>query len=140
MKRYGAGNAMPVIPIPKIPVTYGVELVLDLWYCRTPFNRKALRRFFKELCAILDMKREDLHFWDYKGHKAEYNKAPAHLKGTSAIQFIRTSNITVHTLDKTQKVFINIFSCKAYDTDKAADFCRRFFRGVIYSRSTIIRA
>ena len=58
-------------------------------------------------------------------------------KGTTAIQFILTSNITIHTLDILAVVFINIFSCKTYNTKLAEDFSIRFF-GAGKHKSTII--
>jgi len=75
------------------------------------------------------MNQEDLHFWDFEGCPEEYDKAQPHLKGISVIQFITTSNITIHTLDVLGKVFINIFSCKNFDTYKAATFSEKFFGG-----------
>ena len=50
--------------------TFGYELILDLKNCSTEkFNRKGLTEFFIELCDLIDMEREDLHFWDYEGHE-----------------------------------------------------------------------
>lgn len=92
---------------------YGKELILDLHDCdSSKFNRKDITTYFEELCKLIGMQREDLHFWDYEDDPEEYKKAPPHLKGTSAIQFIQTSSIVIHTLDDLGKIFINIFSCK----------------------------
>lgn len=111
-------------------MNFGKELIIDLHDCDSNlFNRSTLLLFFKELCKLIDMKREDLHFWDYEGKPEEYEKAPVHLKGISAIQFIQTSNITVHTLDILKKIYINIFSCKDFSTAKALAFCEKFFGG-----------
>lgn len=116
---------------------YGKELIIDLHKCNiSNFTREGMREYFFKLCEIIKMHGEDIHFWDYYGQVDEYNKAPDHLKGTSAIQFIRTSNITIHTLDVLKKVFINIFSCKDFDEHKAIDFSRTFFdSGVIYTKT-----
>ena len=85
---------------------YGKELILDIHECDpTKFTRDSLTNFFEILCDKIDMVAEDLYFWDYEGYPEEYKKDPDDIKGTSAIQFIRTSNITVHTLDVLQKVF-----------------------------------
>ena len=119
---------------------YGKELILDLYECdSTKFNRPAIKRFFKELCALMDMKKCDFHFWDYEGYPEEYKKAPDHLKGTSAIQFITTSNITIHTLDKLQKVFLNIFSCKDFNERQVMLFCVDFFKGQVNNFKTVDR-
>lgn len=111
---------------------YGKELIIDLHDCNpTKFTRLCLEDYFKQLCELIDMERCDLHFWDYEDALDEYHAAPDHLKGTSAIQFITTSNITVHTLDVLQKVFINIFSCKDFDDVIAKSFTEGFFEGVV---------
>ena len=87
---------------------YGKELILDLHNCNSyKFTRKCLTNYFIELCELIDMERENLHFWDYIGQEDEYEKAPDHLKGTSAIQFISTSNITIHSLDVLKRAYIN---------------------------------
>ena len=61
---------------------YGKELILDLYDCDSlRFTRKHIGDFFKQLCELIDMEREDLHWWDYEGEPEEYDKAPEHLKG-----------------------------------------------------------
>ena len=61
--------------------------------------REDIRRFMRLLVDRIGMEKEDLFFWDYMGDEEAYKSAPAHLKGTSAVQFIKTSNITIHILD-----------------------------------------
>jgi len=95
---------------------YGYELILDLHGCDvSTFNRKSLRGYFEKLCDEIQMEREDLHFWDYDGVPEEEITTEAHLLGTSAVQFIKTSNIVIHTLDLLKAAYVNIFSCKKYD-------------------------
>ncbi len=121
-------------------IDYGKELILDLHNCNVnKFTRNHIKNYFIKLCKLIDMKREDLHFWDYAGQKREYNSAPDHLKGTSAIQFISTSNITIHTLDKLQKVFINIFSCKDFDEGIVIQFSEKWFNGDVVNKQIIRR-
>jgi len=120
--------------------SYGKEVILDLHSCDpSKFTRKSIERYFIELCEWIDMERCDLHFWDYKGYPEEYEQAPDHLKGTTAIQFIKTSNITIHTLDVLKKVFLNIFSCKNFDHAMVEDFSRRWFKGRTYNITIIER-
>uniref|UniRef100_A0A6H1Z9Q3 Putative S-adenosylmethionine decarboxylase n=1 Tax=viral metagenome TaxID=1070528 RepID=A0A6H1Z9Q3_9ZZZZ len=111
---------------------YGKELIIDLHECDiSTFTRKSIRNYLKQLCdEIIFMERADFHWWDYHGMSGkEYRKIPAHLKGISAVQFIMTSTIAIHTLDDLQKVFINIFSCKDFDTDAARYFTQKWFKG-----------
>ena len=107
---------------------FGYELILNLYDCSVEkFNRPGLETYFIELCNLIDMKREDLHFWDYEGIEDEIPYDQPHLVGTSAVQFITTSNITVHTLDLPKKIYINIFSCKKFDPSIAKEFTEKYF-------------
>jgi len=120
--------------------SYGKELILDLHECdSTKFTRYYIKKYFIQLCDLIEMERCDLYFWDYKGYLEEYDKAPDHLKGTSAVQFISTSNIVVHTLDILGKVFINIFSCKDFSEEDAADFSAKIFGGTIANKVVLKR-
>jgi len=111
---------------------YGKELILDLHDCDPKkFNRKMIGKYFKDLCDLIDMERHDVHWWDDVGLPPEERQTLPHLKGTSAIQFITTSNVTIHTLDILKSVYLNIFSCKEFDPRVAAEFSRKFFKGKI---------
>lgn len=121
------------------PMMFGESLVLDLIDCKRIFNRQSIKRFCREMCILLGMDREDLHFWDYPEGSAEYKAAPDHLKGTTAVQFISTSSITIHTLDVSRQVFIDVFSCKEFGHDKAATFAAEFFKGKINAQHSLTR-
>lgn len=109
--------------------SYGYELIIDLHHCDiSTFNRDSLRRFFKKLCAEIKMTRCKLCFWDDVGVPPEEQQASPYTKGTSAVQFILTSTIVVHTLDLLEAVYINIFSCKEFDKDKAEQLTREWFK------------
>lgn len=120
---------------------YGKELVLDIHNCDvSKFNRTDIESYLIELCDnIIDMEREDLYWWDYEGDLSGYKEAPSHLKGTSCVQFISTSTIVIHSLVDLKKVFINIFSCKDFDVEEAADFTKNYFGGVIRNKTGVIR-
>jgi S-adenosylmethionine/arginine decarboxylase-like enzyme len=119
---------------------YGIELILDLHKCDpTTFTRENIKKYFTQLCELIDMQREDLHFWDYDGDPEGYAEAPDHLKGTSAVQFIKTSNTTIHTLDKLRKVFLNIFSCKKFNTRVVTYFTVEWFGGKVMNSTVVER-
>ncbi len=108
--------------------SYGYELILDLHRCNTStFNRTSLGQYFEKLCEAIDMKRCDLHFWDDVGVPPEERQTSPHTKGTSAVQFILTSTIVVHTLDLLKAVYINIFSCKPFDRKVAEKITKKWF-------------
>ena len=111
-----------------IPGQYGIELILDLHGCdASKFTRDSISEYFERLCVLIDMKREALHFWDDEGVSEEDKQTSPHTQGTSAVQFILTSSIVIHTLDQLRAVYINIFSCKAYDPKVAEQFSVEWF-------------
>lgn len=120
---------------------YGFELILDLYGCNTrTFNRKSIENWLKQLCELIGMKREGLHWWDYKDEKEEdipYDQP--HLVGTSCVQFITTSDIVIHTVDLLGECYINIFSCKEFDAEKARDFTMNWFGAKEYDKMFITR-
>lgn len=120
--------------------SYGKELIIDLHNCDTRlFTRKIFEQFLKELCYLIDMEREDLYFWDYEEDHKAYKEAPPHLKGISLIQFIKTSNITIHSLDELKKLFLNIFSCKPFDSEVVLKFVQLYFDGICVSHMEVDR-
>ena len=110
--------------------TYGKELILDIHDCDVKtFTRASIEKYCKELCKLINMARCDFYFWDFEDDPEGYAKAPDHIKGISAIQFITTSNITIHSLDELKRIYINIFSCKHFDGITARDFTKTWFHG-----------
>ena len=109
-------------------MSYGFELILDLHGCdNSTFNRRSIRKFFKFLCEKINMTKCKLCFWDDVGVAPEEQQTSPHTKGTSAVQFILTSSIVIHTLDLMGSVYLNIFSCKAFDKEKATEFSKEWF-------------
>ncbi len=107
---------------------YGFELVMDLHGCDVgKFTRRSIEGYMVTVCEAIDMKREDLHFWDYEGVPEEELPKEAHLLGTSAVQFITTSNIVIHTLEKLKAVYVNIFTCKEFDEKTAEQITKEWF-------------
>ena len=119
---------------------YGIELILDLHGCdASKFTRKSISQYFEELCILIDMQREELHFWDDIGVPDEEKQTSPHTQGTSAVQFILTSSIVIHTLDQLEAVYINIFSCKFYDPKVAEKFSVEWFSAKDHSARFIDR-
>lgn len=111
-------------------IMYGKELILDIHECRyLPMNRTQLTDLCQDLCKEIDMVAEDIYFWDYQDDPEGYENAEPHLKGTSVVQFLRTSNITIHTLDELNRVYINVFSCKDFDHSYAKTWIEAAFGG-----------
>jgi S-adenosylmethionine/arginine decarboxylase-like enzyme len=119
---------------------YGNELILDLHSCdSSKFNRKEIEAFFEGLCKLINMERCDLHFWDDVDVAEADQQTHPKTKGTSAVQFILTSTIVIHTLDLMKAVYVNIFSCKEFDTDEAAKFTANWFGSTDWTANVVTR-
>ena len=51
------------------------------------------------------------------------------LAGWSAMQFIETSSITVHADEVSGRCFVDVFSCKPFDAERAAAVAAEHFGG-----------
>lgn len=119
---------------------YGKELILDLHECDPEtFTRESIENYFIQMCEKIDMKRCDLFLWDDFGLPPEQCQTLPHLKGTSAVQFIMTSNITIHTLDLMKRVYLNIFSCKDFDPAVVEAFSLEWFKGKTINKIAVDR-
>lgn len=108
---------------PSPGVTFGWELVLDLYECNmeTISDETAIKNFARKLCEVIDMKPYGEPLTPYFGENQE------HTKGYSLLQFIETSSIVGHFSEGTGAVYLNIFSCKKYDIEKAESFVKEYF-------------
>ena len=119
---------------------YGHELILDLHQCDIgTFTRKSIGEYFDELCEVIGMQAEDRHFWDDEGLLPEHCQTNPKTCGVSAVQFILTSTIVVHTLTKLNAVYVNIFSCKDFDEDAANRFTIQWFRARQHHSTSVAR-
>ena len=108
---------------------YGKELILDMHLCDPKtMNRDIITKYFKSLCKKINVEPCDLHFWDDVGVPKEERQTDPRLVGTSAIQFILTSNITVHALPLMKTVYLNIFSCDEFNEDAVMNHAVRWFK------------
>ena len=100
---------------------WGQSLVLNLYQCNseTIKDRKQLEEFCSGLCKRINMKPFG------KPLIKEFGKGK--LEGHSLIQFIETSSITIHVDEFGNRVFIDIFSCKEFDSKIAEKFAKVFF-------------
>lgn len=120
---------------------YGKELILDLHECDPDkFTRQSIEKYFVELCERIDMERCKLTWWDDVGVPDEDKQTEPHLKGTSAVQFILTSSVVIHTLDLMGNVYLNIFSCKDFDHEMAGALSEKWFNGRAVNFHLIERA
>ena len=119
---------------------YGMELILDLHNCNgKDFNRRNIDNFFTEVCHQTGMQKCEVYFWDDLETPEDEKQTNPQTTGTSAVQFILTSNITIHTLDKLEKVFINFFSCKSFNPQTVEQLAKEYFNGKIINSTLLTR-
>jgi len=119
---------------PEKPKPYGHELIMDLHGCDVgTFTRESLKTFFGYLCTAIKMEPCDLHFWDDEGVPPEERQTEPHTIGISAVQFIVTSSIVIHTLPLLEAAYVNVFSCKPFDQRAAIRLIAAWFHS---ARST----
>ena len=99
---------------------WGQSLHINLHGCdNKTFNKENLKKFCKLICKEIGMKQY--------GQTMIERFGSGKLKGNSALQFIETSSISIHTDEFFDRVFIDIFSCKKFDKYKAKNFSKKFF-------------
>ena len=119
---------------------YGKELILDLHSCNPLlFTHYKINKYFKELCVLIDMEACKVTWWDDLHTPDAEKQTLPHTTGTSAVQFILTSSIVIHTLDILERAYINVFSCKDFDEELAKQFTVKYFKGEIVAWHCITR-
>jgi len=100
------------------------ELLIDLENCELRFNKRNIRSYINKICKVIKMKKHGkLILWE-----DAHNKIRELRGGISACQFIKTSSIVVHSFEKFNSCYIDIFSCRNFDMSKAARFSKDFFK------------
>ena len=104
------------------PAPWGILSSIDLYGCNPEKIRDAelIKKFVAELCDLIEMKRFGetvvVHF-------GEDEK----VAGFSMTQLIETSLISAHFANLTNTTYLDVFSCKYYDSQVVADFAKDFF-------------
>lgn len=103
---------------------WGIASAIDIYDCSPTKIRDAgeIRRFVVELCDLIEMKRfgetQVVHFGEDE-----------RVAGYSMVQLIETSLISAHFANLSNTVYLDVFSCKPYDPQKAGLFAQEFFGG-----------
>lgn len=102
---------------------WGDHLVVDLYGCDMALIRDAqvIREFVARLVKAVDMEAYGELVLE---RFALDNPAAA---GYSAVQLITTSSITVHLAEGDNTGYVDLFSCKAFPGDQAAQFIADHF-------------
>lgn len=101
---------------------WGWHLVLNLYDCSPEKIQSAdvIYQFVVDLCELIQMRRFGeptiVNFGD-----------DPRVAGYSLVQLIETSNICAHFANESNAVYLDIFSCKKFDPEIAAQFCTQVF-------------
>jgi len=113
---------------------WGISSMIDLHNCDPRIIRDAdeIKRFVVELCDLIKMRRFGKCVVVDFGEDEE-------VAGFSMAQLIETSLISGHFANKTNRVFLDVFSCKFYEPKIVAEFAKKFFKAKSYNLDHQIR-
>ena len=100
---------------------WGKSVAIDLYGCAHErlTNPDLPKEFIAEVIKIVDMEAHGPCYIDRFGE--------GEIEGYSAMQFIKTSSITVHLDEVGNRAFIDIFSCKHFEAAPAEKYAKNFF-------------
>ena len=113
---------------------WGLSTSVDLQDCRPEIirDRARIEAYVIALCELIGMQRYGdcriVHFGEGR------------VAGYSMIQLIETSLISGHFANDTNRAYLDIFSCKAYDPAVVEEFSRRFFGARSSTSAVLLRA
>lgn len=113
---------------------WGICTAIDLKNCNSEFirSRTKISEFINALCNHIDMKK-------YGQPQIVHFGQDDDIAGFSMTQLIETSLLSGHFVNKTNSAFIDIFSCKKYLPNAAAEFCSNFFEAEQYKFHSYLR-
>ena len=115
--------------------SWGILTSIDLHSCNAGTIRDAekIKAFVYELCRRIEVERYGectvVHFADHDENVA----------GFSMVQLIETSLVSGHFANKTNNVYLDIFSCKYYDPETATAYAADFFEAKEHTKQIILR-
>ncbi len=102
---------------------WGMLTSVDLFDCAPEIIKSGekIKQYAIKLCDLIEMKRFGEPVCVRFGDNPK-------VSGYSLAQLIETSLISGHFAEESNSAYIDIFSCKFYDQQKAVDFTKDFFR------------
>lgn len=113
---------------------WGIACSFDIYNCDpgTIRDADAIKRFVKELCDLIEMKR-------YGDTTVVHFGEDEKVAGYSMTQLIETSLISAHFANLTNTTYLDVFSCKPYDPAVVEEFARKFFGGTHVTTNVNLR-
>ena len=101
---------------------WGQHLILDLGACNGNIALKeSIRAFVAELVDAIDMVAYGEPLIE---HFATHSQEAA---GYSLVQLIETSAISAHFSDHNRDVYLDVFSCKSFDSNRVVQVVDKYF-------------
>jgi len=113
---------------------WGIQTCIDIHECDPGLIRdaSAIKEFVVQLCDLIKMKRfGETVVVDFGEDER--------MAGFSMTQLIETSLISGHFANQTDNVYLDIFSCKYYEPEQAAEFTKKFFKGKDFNLNVVLR-
>ena len=113
---------------------WGMLTSIDLFGCDHEIlsSGDKIKQYAIEVCDLIDMKRFG------EPVVVRFGEDPK-VSGYSLAQLIETSLISGHFAETDNSVYIDIFSCKYYDQEKAVEFTKNFFKAEKFVYNVILR-
>lgn len=100
---------------------FGPHLIGDLAECARPMDGETLYRFLPKLVQRIGLKAMGAPHMDlYTGKNAGWG-------GWSCTIHIQTSHITLHAFEDISYIFLDVFSCRAFDQPAVTAFVEEQF-------------
>lgn len=102
---------------------WGLLTSIDLFGCDGGIlrDKEKIKHFAIELCDLIETKR-------YLEPAIVHFGEDPRVKGYTMTQLVETSLVSGHFVEADNSVYIDVFSCKFYDQQKAVEFTKNFFK------------
>ena len=113
---------------------WGISSSIDLYECDLARmqDAEAIREFVRVLCDRIKMRR-------YGETQVVFFGDDPRVTGFSMAQLIETSLISAHFADASCAIYLDVFSCAAYEPEEVAEFAKEYFRAARYNINVVYR-
>ena len=113
---------------------WGVSSCIDLYECdlKRMQDAQAIRTFVKLLCERIKMR-------PYGETQVVFFGDEPRVQGFSMTQLIETSLISAHFADASRAIYLDVFSCAAYDAEDTARFAAEYFKAARFELHVVHR-
>ena len=118
---------------------YGQELILSFHEVPAEFfDVEKIEKTAKGLVDEIGMTKGPIMCWP-NSDKTQDTGVPRKSGGISCIQFLEESSCTLHCLNEIQCVYLNLFSCKAFNSTKAKNYAQKHIGGKLVQERVLVR-